>query len=656
MKIRDLIAACFIFTMPVYSLPTDFLDHHPDRKIQEECIAEVMNYEARSLPKDLGSGRFLYIRTLPHEESNSLCLQTNQDVSVLISPESFDTDPTARILNFWVSPNKRYLVFSLITKGSDWETLRIYDLKKGCVQSEVLTDIKFAELDWSHDSRGFYYNQFFRPNNGRDYTGPTTHFNHCFHKVGTSQNSDKVIGKYSGPAYASIRHLASLKRNQEHLISIDGLYGKKIYQVGIGKTPRPVLASDSTYVGSDQDLHYFITKNQAPRGRLVSYQGEREETVEVLPEDGQLVLADALFVKGKIVTVYQKDACQIIKIFNATGKCEKVIDFKEPGTFANPKLEEKLEPSADGNAFYFSFSNFLKPPSIYKYSFKSLQHSLVFQPDLSWDPSEYRIDQQFYLSKDGTAVPMFIVTKKSTPISSENPLLLYGYGGFNVSLTPFFNPNYFAWIKQGGVFAVANIRGGGEYGEAWHQAGMKEKKQNTFDDFIAAADWLVDNGYTNSQKLAITGRSNGGLLVGACLTQRPELFRAAIPCVGVYNMVEFPNYTVGKFWEKEYGSPTQPHELNTLLSYSPCHQVKANTSYPGVFLITADHDDRVVPLHTFQFAQELQQANTSDLPILLKVYENAGHRVPLKTQSQQIEEYVDQLIFLNHMLGRNTDA
>ena len=404
--------------------------------------------------------------------------------------------------------------------------------------------------------------------------------------------------------------------------------------------------ADYRFIGNEGDKIWFYTDYNAPRGRVIAVdinKPEKENWIPIIPQAKETLLSVNI-VNNRLVANYMKDACSQIKIFDLEGKFIREVTLPGIGTVSgfNGKKEDRET--------FYSFNSFITPSEIYRYDLQSGQSTLYKKPQVDFDSAPYKTHQVFYPSKDGTLIPMFITHKKNLQLTGENPTLLYGYGGFNISMNPRFSTSTAVWLELGGIYAVANLRGGGEYGEDWHQQGIKLKKQNVFDDFISAAEWLIENKYTNNKKLAIQGGSNGGLLVGACMLQRPDLFGVALPQVGVMDMLRYHLFTIGWAWHSDYGLVDNKDEFMALLSYSPVHNIKKGTEYPATLITTADHDDRVVPAHSFKFAAALQSAQTGENPILIRIETSAGHGAG-KPTSKRIQETADSIAFMIKELG-----
>jgi prolyl oligopeptidase len=507
--------------------------------------------------------------------------------------------------------------------------------------------VKFSGASWTRDGKGFFYSRYDEPKG--DTLKSTNYFQKVyFHKLGTLQTEDVLV--YERPDQKDWLFGGTVTDDGNYLI-ITVFQGtdvkSRVYYKDLKAKDAPVVKLlddfDAAYnfVANEGSRFWFQTDLQAPRGKLIEIdtaKPARSNWKVVVPE-GKETLQGTSFVNNKFVLNYLKDAYTQVKIYDVNGKLVNEVGFPEIGSAAG------FGGKATDKETFYAFTSFTTPTTIYRYDMTTGKSTIFRQPKVDFNPADYETKQVFYKSKDGTKVPMFITHKKGLKLDGNNPTFLYGYGGFNISLTPAFSVGNLVWMELGGVYAQPNLRGGGEYGEDWHQAGMKLKKQNVFDDFIAAAQWLIDNKYTSAPKLAIGGGSNGGLLVGAALTQRPDLFGAALPAVGVMDMLRFQTFTIGWAWVSDYGSSDNPEEFKALYAYSPLHNIKPGTSYPPTMITTADHDDRVWPGHSFKFAAALQAAQAGDAPILIRIETKAGHGAG-KPTSKLIEETADRWAFL----------
>jgi prolyl oligopeptidase len=569
----------------------------------------------------------------------------------LLDPNTFSEDGTVALAGIAISRDGRYLAYGLSRSGSDWQEWKVRDIETGEDLPDHLRWVKFSGASWTLDGQGFFYSRYDEPAPGSEYESANYFQKLYYHRLGTPQSEDVLV--YHRPDQKEWGFAGGVTEDGNYLIiSVwRGTDPKNlIFYKDLRDPQSPVVElirefeAEYSFVGNDGSRFWLLTDCQAPRRRLVAIDLEQPDQVqEVIPE-AEETLQGVSLINNQFVAFYLKDAHTQIKTFALDGSYLGEIPL--PGLGSASGFGGKRY---DTETFY-TFTSFTTPPTIYRYDFTSGTSTLFRQPQVDFDPQAYEVQQVFYTSKDGTRIPMFLVHRRGLARTGDHPTLLYGYGGFGISLTPSFSVGLVAWLEMGGVYAQPSLRGGGEYGEEWHQAGTKLNKQKVFDDFIAAAEWLIAHGYTNPAKLAISGGSNGGLLVGACLVQRPELFAAALPAVGVFDMLRFHKFTIGWAWISEYGSPENPEEFKALYAYSPLHNLKPGTAYPATLITTADHDDRVVPAHSFKFAAALQAAQGGSQPILIRIDTKAGHGAG-KPTSKLIEEAADRWAFLVQVLG-----
>jgi len=567
---------------------------------------------------------------------------------VLLDPNTLSADGTVALTNYAVSDDGKLLAYGLATAGSDWNEWRVRNVETGEDLPDRLQWVKFSGASWTKDGRGFFYSRYDEPKEGNLLQSTNYYQKLYYHRVGTPQSADELVYErrdhkewgFGGYVTDDGRYLGivvTMGTSPKNLFFYKDLTNPEAKVVEL----IPDFIADFTPVGNDGTTFYFRTDWEAPRGRLIAIDATRPERAnwrEIIPQSRDTLEA-VRWVGGRFIALYLSDAKTQVRMFDREGKFVQEIALPGIGTAVG------FGGKPEATETFYAFTSFTQPTSIYRYDFATGKSTLLRQPKVAFDPGAYVTQQVFYKSKDGTRIPMFIVHRKGLKQDGKNPTLLYGYGGFNISLTPSFSPARIAWLEMGGVLAIPNLRGGGEYGEEWHQAGTKLKKQNVFDDFIAAAEWLIREKYTQPARLAIQGGSNGGLLVGACMTQRPELFGAALPAVGVLDMLRFNKFTIGWAWESDYGSPQNPEEFKALYAYSPLHNLKPGTRYPATLITTADHDDRVVPAHSFKFAAALQAAHKGDAPVLIRIETRAGHGAG-KPTSKLIEETADVWAFL----------
>ena len=631
-----------------------YLETIEERERIEKRLTELWDFERYGIP-DKEGGRYFYSYNDGLQNQNVVYTQTSLDAEpeLLIDPNTWSEDGTIALSSYVPSPDGRYVAYLVQDGGSDWRTARVIEVATGEVLDDDLEWLKFTGLSWAADSSGFYYSRYPETSDAGKFQAQNMNQSVYFHALGTGQDADRLV--YASPDNPEWGHAAQVSDDGEHLLVTIWKGTDARYQVvhrdlaDTESEPRFLVRGfdhDYTFVGNIGSELFFRTNRDAPRNRLVAIDVDGPDPSrwrEVIPE-AEDVLDSVSLVGGKLIAGYMQDAKSVVKVFGVDGEYEDTIDLPGIGTAAG------FDGKVDDTETFFVFTSFDTPTTVNRLDVATGEVSVFRQPDVDFDPEDYVVKQVFYESKDGTRVPMFIAHRKGIQVDGDTPTLLYGYGGFNVSLQPSFSITRLAWMEMGGVYAVANIRGGGEYGEEWHKAGTKLQKQNVFDDFIAAAEYLVDAGYTKPAKLAIFGGSNGGLLVGAVLNQRPDLFGAAIPAVGVMDMLRFQEFTAGRFWVDDYGSSEDPAEFEALYAYSPYHNLKEGTEYPAVLVTTADTDDRVVPGHSFKYAAALQKAQAGAAPVLIRVETRAGHGSGKPTE-MIIEDYADRWAFLVENLG-----
>ncbi len=629
-----------------------WLGQIPERAAIKERLTRLWNYERYGVPQKEG-GRYFYSRNDGLQPQSVIyTMKTLADAPrVLLDPNTLSADGTVSLSGTVVSPDGKLLAYGISTSGSDWNEWKVRDIATGKDLEDHVKWVKFSSTAWTADGKGFFYSRYDEPNEATRLAAANQFQKLYYHKIGTPQSADTLV--YERPDEKQWRFNAKVTDDGRYLIiNISQTFKNRVYFKDLKQPGAKVLPlidnfdSTHSFVDNDGPVFFFKTDKDASRYRVVAID-TRKPSVEnwktVIPE-GANTLTGVSTLNKQILATYMVDAQNQVKVFDRSGKL--VRDVALPGIGSVTGFNGKRN---DGETFY-SFASFVKPTTIYRLDMKTGKSSVFRAPKVDFDPSQYESRQQFYTSKDGTKVPMFIVSKKGLKLDGSNPTYLYGYGGFNISLTPSFSPANLAWMEMGGVYVVANLRGGGEYGEAWHAAGTKLRKQNVFDDFIGAAEWLIANKVTSPARLAIGGGSNGGLLVGAAMTQRPELFGAAIPQVGVMDMLRFHKFTIGWAWTSDYGSADNPEEFKALVKYSPLHNLKAGSCYPATMVTTADHDDRVVPAHSFKFAAAAQAAQAGAAPILIRIETKAGHGAG-KPTAKLIEEAADRWGFLSRALG-----
>lgn len=632
-----------------------YLDQIPFRNAIQERIKELYNYERISSPRRVGD--YYFFRKNDGLQNQSVLFRQkglSGTPEVFIDPNKLSEKGTVSIGLLGESPDEKYIAYSKSEAGSDWRKIYIKEVESGEDLNDELDWVKFSGTAWYKD--GFYYSRYPQPESGMEFSQSSEFQSVYYHKLGTDQAEDILI--YEDRNHPNMYHNLSITEDKKYLILYkrSGTDGFEVYfkPTNLQKGGFSPLITGFEYKSSVIDHKdgefYILTDYQAPKYRLAKANlsnPQPENWIDVIPEKEE-TLSSVRKGGGSLFASYLKDAFTRIYQYEYDGSGEKEIQLPAPGSAG------LVGGKKDQTKLFYTFSSFTFPPSIYQYEIATGESSLFFQPSVSFNPSDFESRQVFYTSKDGTKVPMFVVHKRGLELDGSNPAYLYAYGGFNISLTPSFSSSNIVLLENGGVFAMANLRGGGEYGEEWHKAGMLEKKQNVFDDFIAAAEYLIDNGYTSSEKLAIAGGSNGGLLVGACMTQRPDLYKVAFPAVGVMDMLRYHKFTVGWGWIPEYGcADSSRDQFEFLYAYSPLHNLKPGTSYPATMVTTADHDDRVVPAHSFKFAATLQEYHDGEDPVLIRIQTDAGHGGG-KPISKTIEEQTDKWSFMFYNMGEAT--
>jgi prolyl oligopeptidase len=648
-----------------------YFNEIPSREKIKQRLTKLWDYEKYGIPFKEGENYFYFKNDGLQNQSVLYTLPSlDAEPRVLLDPNQLSADGTVALSGIAISENGKLLAYSLSISGSDWQEWKVKDITTGEDLQDHLQWVKFSGASWTHDHQGFFYSRYDQPKEKTKLEAENavlgspqveqfskTDVNYYqklyYHKLGTSQLEDILI--YHRPDEKEWGFGGEVTEDGKYLIISVGFGTDSRNLVFYKDLTQPnsevielinQFEADYSFVDNDDSVFYFRTDLNAPRGRVIAIDTKKpasENWLEIIPQTAE-TLESVGILNNQFVADYLQDAHSQVKIFDLKGNLIREVDL--PGIGSAGGFGGKRD---DTETFY-SFTSFTTPGTIYRYDMKTGKSEIFRQPKVDFNADEYETKQVFYQSKDGTQIPMFITYKKGIKLDGNNPTYLYGYGGFNASLTPNFSVSLLVWMEMGGVYAVPNLRGGGEYGEEWHQAGMKEKKQNVFDDFITAAEWLIANNYTQPQKLAIGGGSNGGLLVGACMTQRPELFAAALPAVGVMDMLRFHQFTIGWAWVAEYGSSENAEEFKTLYAYSPLHNLKPGTAYPATLITTADHDDRVVPAHSFKFAATLQECHVGDAPVLIRIETKAGHGAG-KPTAKIIEEAADKWGFLVRVLG-----
>ncbi len=634
-----------------------YLANIPARERLRQRLTELWNYPRRQAPVKRGGRYFQWRNTgLQNQDVLTVASSLDAEARVLLDPNMLWPDGTTAIAAWSVSADGRHLAYGTSAAGSDWVTWRVREVDSGQDLPDVLEWSKFSSAAWRLDSGGFYYVRYAAPS-GQTYTAVNEGQELYYHRLGEAQAQDTLV--YARPDHKDWLFDAVVSDDGNYLVlhvnqgtdTRNRLFYQDLATGGGMVELIAELEAHYTYVGNDGPRFYLHTNYAAPRGQLIALEVTRPERKgwETLVAENADPLEQVLMVHDQFVALYLHDAYHQVRLFERDGRPAGEVALPAMGSV---KAREGVGLSgwrADDELFYL-FSSYMHPPTVFRYDFERASSQVLFAPPIQFDFSPYLTRQAFAVSRDGTRVPMFLVHRRGLVADGSHPTLLFGYGGFNFALTPEFAAKHLAWLERGGVLAVANLRGGSEYGEDWHRAGSLANKQNVFDDFIACAEHLIASGLTSTPRLAIEGGSNGGLLVGACLTQRPELFGAALPDVGVMDMLRFHKFTIGWAWVSDYGSPDDPEQFKVLRAYSPLHNVRPGTVYPATLVTTADHDDRVVPGHSFKFAAALQAAQAGAAPVLIRIQAEAGHG-PGKPISMEIAERADMLAFLVQTCG-----
>jgi prolyl oligopeptidase len=674
-----------------------FLATIPERTAIKNRLTTLWNYARFSAPFKEG-GRYFFLENTGLQNQSILYVQDGRGATprVLLDPNLLSSDGTVSLAGQTASDDGHYLAYSISTSGSDWREVRVRDVNNARDLSDTLKWVKFSNISWTHDNKGFFYSRYDEQPSGNKMTNVNRNQKLYYHRLGRPQSRDDLI--YDRPDQPDWLLSGSVTDDGQYLIitvSQGTDVRNRLYFIDLDNSGKPLtnnpvvrlidkLDAEYEFIGNRATTFYVRTDRNAPKGRIVaiSIDNPREDRWATVVAESKDALVSAITAGDDIVAHYLQDAHSTIRFFTSSrddrrreqrprGQPQQprnpggVYDdtstspltrgpapltgagFSPRGELSLPGIGtiNEIHGKQGDDELFYSFTSFLYPTTVYKYDLNSRKNEVFRAPKVAFDPSQYETRQVFYTSKDGTRVPMFITAKKGVPLDGTNPTVLYAYGGFNISSTPSFSTANAVWLEMGGIYALANIRGGGEYGKAWHEGGMLANKQNVFDDFIAAAEYLIKQRYTSTPKLAIRGGSNGGLLVGAVMTQRPELFGAAIPEVGVMDMLRFQKFTIGWAWTSDYGSSDDPEQFKYLRAYSPLQNIKPATCYPPTLALTADHDDRVVPGHTFKFVATMQAAQSCANPILARIETKAGHGGGTPT-TKQIDQAADRFAFL----------
>jgi prolyl oligopeptidase len=630
-----------------------YLDKIPYRNKIKDRITELWNYEKESAPWKEG-GYYFFTKNdgLQNQSVYYIMKDLNSEPELFLDPNKLSEDGTVALNAFAISKEGKYLGYGISRAGSDWRELYVKDIKTGEVLKDHIMWAKFSGISWYKD--GFFYSRYPAPEKGNILKASNENNKVYYHKAGTDQREDKLV--YEDPEHPDWGFGVSVTEDEEYafLTITQSTSGNALYFKKLGTKNSAWLKLVDNFDNNFWPVDHkngkiiIMTDYKAPKYRLIAVDVNKykeENWADLIPEKTNEVLQDVSFGGEKMILKYLKDARSKLEVHNLDGTYLYDIDLPAIGTVGGVSADK------DENLALFSFTSFTYPSSVFKYDIENNKLELFWKPNLDFNANDYETKQVFYASKDGTQIPMFIVHKKGMKLNGKNPAWLYGYGGFNISITPAFSVSRVVWLENGGIFALANLRGGGEYGEEWHQAGIKMKKQNVFDDFIYAAKYLINQKYTSSKELCIQGGSNGGLLIGAVVNQQPGLFRVAFPAVGVMDMLRYQNFTIGRYWAADYGTSADSKEMfEYLYAYSPLHNIKEGLNYPAIMVTTADHDDRVVPAHSFKYIATMQEKYKGKNPVLIRIETKAGHGGG-KPTSKRIQEAADLYSFAFYNLG-----
>ena len=626
----------------------NYLEQIPYREQMKQRLEELWNFPREGAPVRHGDW-YYFSRNDGLQNQNVLYRQATLDgePEMFLDPNTLSADGTSSLVTTSFSKDGRYLGYSVSAAGSDWVEIHVMDTRTGEKLPDVIRWVKFSGAVWAADSQGFYYSAYDEPDEATRLSGQNRFQTVWYHRLGTPQSADKMIYR---DEQNPLRYFHGEESDDGRYIFItasDGTHGNEIlYRLTDApaapfRVLLPGFENNYSLVFAEGDTAYFYTNDSAPNYRVaaIDLSAPRPVLRDFIPETHDALLRGAGFVGGNLMAFYLEHAQSAVMQYDRSGALIRRVELPGIGTVSG------FEGGRNATETFYSLTSFTSPATTYRYDLGTGESELFRRSEVDFDPALYTSEQVFYTGRDGERIPMFIVSRKDMKRDGRNPLILYGYGGFNQPLTPSFNPTNIMFLEQGGIYVVANIRGGGEYGQRWHRSALFENRQTAFDDFITAAEYLIDNGYTSREKIAIMGGSNGGLLVGACMTQRPDLFAVAIPQVGVLDMLRYHLFTVGWGWAVEYGRADVAGQFEYLYAYSPLHNLREGVCYPATLITTADHDDRVVPAHSFKFAARLQAVQSCDRPTLIRIDTNAGHGAG-KPTSKRIEEAADIYSFV----------
>ena len=633
------------------AVTASYLDKIPFRNAMKERLEKLWNYPKTGTPFKKGDNWYFYKNDGLQAQSVLYTMKTlDNEASIFIDPNKFSEDGTIALAGLSFSKNGKYCAYSISKGGSDWNEIFVMDVESKTLLDDHIQWVKFSGINWFKD--GFFYGRFPAPKDGNALKGKNLHQMVYYHKIGNSQDNDEL--KFKDDEHPDRMYSISATKD-ESILMLSGedpnFRGNMIsYKKADEKawTKIQTTFENKTYIiGNIGNDVYFNTNIDAPNNRVfkINITDPMQERVAIIAEKEDVM--EAVSVKGKyLITYYLHNASAQAFVHNADGSLKHQVKLPGIGNIGGISGDDETM------TYFYSFTSFTVPSLSYQYDIENNTSTLFRKSELDFDMDNYETKQVWYTSKDGTKIPMFLVYKKGIELNGKNPTMLYGYGGFDISLPPSFSVDRLLWLEQGGVYAQANLRGGGEFGEAWHEAGTKLNKQNVFDDFIAAANYLIDNKYTTSDYLAISGRSNGGLLVGATMIQKPNLFKVAFPGVGVLDMLRYHKFTIGYYWADDYGTSDDSIQFNNLIKYSPLHNLNEGDCLPSTLIVTADHDDRVFPAHSFKFAARLQEVQSCNKPTLIRIDKNAGHGAGKPTE-MVIQDKVDMWAFAFYEMGLN---
>ncbi len=634
----------------------EYLDAIPYRKMIQERLTKLWNYEKMSAPAHI-SGLLVYSKNDGLQSQNVYYYRKGESgkEELLLDPNTLSEDGTVSLSGYAISKDAKYLGYLISRSGSDWQEIYVKNIETGEILPDHIDWVKFSGIAWYKD--GFYYTRYEQPSKEDELKGENKNAKVYYHQLGQSVDVDKLV--FEDPKHPDRITNADVTEDESYLVlyQTESTSGNALLIKDLSRSDSKFISvvddfqSDNTILDHNKGEFILKTNYESPKSRLVKFTLDRyskEEWIDVVPESADVLTGASIF-NAKIIARYMHDAHDVVKVFDRKGLYLYDVNLPMIGSVSGFYGEN------DDVDIYFSFDSFVSPSTIYKYNIENNKVELFWTPKMDIDFNQYETKQVFYTSKDGTKIPIFIVHKKGLKLDGSNPTLLYGYGGFDISLTPYFSISRMVLLENNCVFAIANLRGGGEYGKEWHEAGTLMQKQNVFDDCIAAAEYLIENKYTSPDKLALNGRSNGGLLVGAVVNKRPDLFKVSLPGVGVMDMLRYHKFTIGRFWASDYGTSEDSEEMfNYLYAYSPVHNVKEGVEYPATMVLTADHDDRVVPAHSFKYAAELQDKYKGNNPVIIRIESKAGHGAG-KPTSKIIEEATDMWAFMFYNLGMSIE-